>query len=70
MVAAATIRIMKVAWVTYLGALSHLNAILIPPRISAPPPILAQCKVHCPWALFCECMVLCTGYQWLGIAYS
>lgn len=53
MVAAATIRIMKIAWVTYLGALSGLNAILIP-RISAHPPILAQCKVHRPWALFRE----------------
>ena len=53
MVAAATIRIMKIAWVTYLGALSRLNAILIP-RISAHPPILAQCKVHRPWALFRE----------------
>ena len=57
MVAAATIRIMKIAWVTYLGALSRLNAILIP-RISAHPPILAQCKVHRPWALFREGMVI------------
>ena len=38
---------------TYLGALSCINAILIP-RISAHPPILAQCKVHRPWALFRE----------------
>ena len=53
MVAAAIIQIMKIAWVTYLGALSRLNAILIP-RISAHPPILAQCKVHRPWALFRE----------------
>ena len=53
MVAAATIQIMKIAWVTYLGALLRLNAILTP-RISAHPPILAQCKVHCPWALFRE----------------
>ena len=52
-VAAATIRIMKIAWVTYLGTLSRLNALLIT-RISAHPPILAQCKVHRPWALFCE----------------
>ena len=29
MVAAATIQIMEIAWVTYLGALSRLNAILI-----------------------------------------
>ena len=43
--------------VTYLGALSHINAILIP-RISAHPPILAQCKVHRPWALFREGTVL------------
>ena len=52
-VAAATIQIMKLAWVTYLGALSCINAILIP-QISAHPPILAQCKVHRPWALFRE----------------
>ena len=51
MVAAATIRIMNIVWVTYLGALSCLIALLIP-RISAHPPILAQCKVHRPWALF------------------
>ena len=44
---------MKLAWVTYLGALSRINAILIP-RISAHPPNLAQCKVHRPWALFRE----------------
>ena len=44
---------MKVTWVTYLGLLSRLNAILIP-RISVHPPILAQCKVHRPWALFRE----------------
>ena len=30
MVAAAIIRIIKLAWVTYLGTLSHINAILIP----------------------------------------
>ena len=52
-VAAATIQIMKLAWVTYLGALSRINVILIP-RISAHPPILAQCKVHRPWVLFLE----------------
>ena len=69
MVAAATIRIMKIAWVTYLGALSRLNAILIP-RISAHPPILVQCKVHRPWALFREGTVLahdnnrCTGHYY------
>ena len=55
-VATATIQIMKIAWVIYLGALSHLNMILIP-QISAHPPILAQCKVHRPWALFREGMV-------------
>ena len=44
---------MKLAWVTYLGALSRINAILIP-RISAHPPILAQRRVHRPWALFRE----------------
>ena len=53
MVAAAIIQIMTLAWVTYLGALSRINAILIL-RISAHPPILAQCKVHRPWALFRE----------------
>ena len=47
MVAAATIRIMKLAWVTYLGALSSINAILIP-QISAHPPTMAQCKVPNP----------------------
>ena len=52
-----TSRIMKIAWVTYPGALSRLNAILIP-RISAHPPILAQCKVHRPWALFREGTVI------------
>ena len=56
-VAVATIHIMKLAWVTYLGALSRINAILIP-RISAHPPILPQCKVHRPWALFREGTVL------------
>ena len=45
MVAAAIIRITNIVWATYLGALSRLNAILIP-RISAHPPILTQCKVH------------------------
>ena len=49
-IAAATIQIMKIAWVTYLGTLLSLNAILIP-RISAHPPNL---KVHRPWALFRE----------------
>ena len=44
---------MKIVLVTCLGDLSRLNAILIP-RISAHPPILAQCKVHRPWALFRE----------------
>ena len=52
-VATATIQIMKIAWVICLGALSHLNTILIP-QISAHPPILAQCKVHRTWALFRE----------------
>ena len=52
-VGTATIQIMKIVWVTYLGAFSLLNAILIP-RILAHTPVLAQCKVHCPWALFCE----------------
>ena len=56
-VAAATIRIVKIAWVTYLGALSRLNAPLIP-RISAHPPVLAQCKVYRPWALFREGTVI------------
>ena len=56
-VAAATIQIMKLAWVTYLGTLSRINAILIP-QILAHPPILAQCKVHHPWALFHESTVL------------
>ena len=51
MVATATIRIMKIAWITYLGALSRLNAIQIP-RILARPPILALCKVHHPGTLF------------------
>ena len=53
-VAAAT---MILVWVTYLGALSRINTILIP-QISAHPPILAQCKMHNPWALFREGMVL------------
>ena len=49
------IQIVKIAWVAYmyLGALSHLNATLIP-QIAAYPPVLAQCKVHRPWALFRE----------------
>ena len=42
-----TIQIMKLAWVTYLGALLGVNAILIP-QISAHPPILHA------WALFRE----------------
>ena len=50
MVAAATIRIMKTAWITYLSALSRLNVILIP-RILAHPPILALCH---PGTLFPE----------------
>ena len=53
MVAAATIRIIKIAWVTYLDALSRPNAILIP-SISAHPPFLANCKANRPWALFCK----------------
>ena len=57
---------MKIAWVTYLGALSLLNAILIP-RVSAHPPILAQCKVHRPWALFHEATVYLYAYS---ISYS
>ena len=36
MVAAAIIRIMTIAWATYLGGLSRPNVILIP-RISAHP---------------------------------
>ena len=52
-----TIYGMKIAWATYLGTLSRLNAILIP-RISAHPPVLTQCKVYRPWASFCEGMVL------------
>ena len=48
---------MKLARVTYLGALSRINAILIP-RISAHPPILSQCKLHRPWALFREGTVI------------
>ena len=48
---------MKLVWVTYLGALSRILVILIP-RISAHPPILAQCKVHPPWALFREGTVI------------
>ena len=53
---------MKLALVTYLGALSRINAILIVlPRISAHLPILAQCKVHHPWALFREGTVICTA---------
>ena len=47
------IQIVKIAWVTDLGALSRLNATMIP-RISAHPPVLAQYKVHRPWALFHE----------------
>ena len=52
-VATATFQLMKIEWETYLGALLHLNTVLMP-RISAHPPILAQCKVHCLWALFCS----------------
>ena len=52
-IVAAAIQIMKLAWVTYLGALLSINAILIP-QILAHLPILAQCKVHRPWALFSE----------------
>ena len=47
------IQIVTIAWVTDLGALSRLNATMIP-RISAHPPVLAQYKVHRPWALFHE----------------
>ena len=50
MIAAATIRSYEdsnYVGITYLGALSHLNVILIS-RILAHPPILAQCKVHVP----------------------
>ena len=55
---------MKLAWVTYLGALSSINAILIL-RISAHLQILAQCKVHRPRALFREGTVYVTVYvQW------
>ena len=56
----STIEIMMLAWVTYLGALSSINTLLIP-RISAHPPILAQCKVHRPWALFREGTVYAQG---------
>ena len=67
---------MKLEWVTNLGALSHINTILIP-RISAHPPVLAQCKVHRPWALFREGTVymghmqewkINTVYPWINIA--
>ena len=68
MVAAVIIRIMKLAWETYLGALSRINAILIP-RISAHPPILAQCKVHRPWALFREGTVYVTRIRKMLISY-
>ena len=47
MVAAATIRIMKIAWVTYLGALLYLNMILIP-RISADSNIKINIKINRP----------------------
>ena len=57
MVAAAIIWIIKAAWATYMGTLLRLNVILIP-RISAHPQILTQCKVHSPWALFREGMVI------------
>ena len=53
---------MKIAWITYLGALSHLNATLIP-WISAHPPVLAQCKVHRSWALFREGTVIVHASQ-------
>ena len=62
MIAAATIQIMRIAWVTYLGALSCLNAILIP-QISAHLPILALRKVHRPWAVFHEGMVLSPNFH-------
>ena len=65
MVAAAIIRIMKLVWVTYLGALSRINVILIP-QILAHPPILAQCKVHRPWALFREGTVILYYIQGLS----
>ena len=54
---------MKLAWVTYLGTLLHIIAILIP-QILAHPPILAQCTVHCPWALFCEGTVYALHSFW------
>ena len=76
MVATAIIQIMTIVWATFLGALSRSNAILIP-RISAHPPILTQCKVHCPWALFhkgtvydivgCYLGKLVTGYSPIGV---
>ena len=48
MEAAATIQILS-----HLGTLSYLNVTLIS-RISAHPAVLAQYKVHRPWALFRE----------------
>ena len=57
MVAVVAIQIMKIPQVIYLGALSHLIATLIP-RLSAHPPVQAQCKVHRPWALFHEGTVI------------
>ena len=61
-VAAATTQITKLAQVTYLGALSRIKVILIP-QISAHPPILAQRKVHCLWALFREGTVILLFYS-------
>ena len=55
-VAASVASMVATPFVTYMGALSHIIAILIP-RISAHPSILVQCKVHRPWALFREGMV-------------
>jgi hypothetical protein len=60
----ATIRIMKIAWVTYLGALSRVTATLIP-GISANPPVQIQCKVHHPWALFREDTVIFRKYMYM-----
>ena len=55
MVAATTIRISKIAWITYLGALSRLIAILL--LKYQPPSWPNWCKVHRLWALFREGMV-------------
>ena len=60
-VAADITRIMKIAWTTYLGALSRLTAIILIPRMSAHPPILTQCKGAPPVALFREVTYFCWG---------